>query len=75
MEFKITQEEVDRCGKWIKEQDMKVANIQGRKEPSYGACGGGYTWSITPTYMGTIVKLSNQISGEEIIVRDLLENL
>lgn len=39
-------------------------------EPYYGAIGGGLTYSFTPTALGTVVKVKEAITGEEIDLTD-----
>ena len=35
-----------------------------------GACGGRYTFSFTPTSIGTVVKIEDGISGEVLDLTD-----
>jgi len=39
--------------------------------PYYGAVGGGYTWSFTPTGIGTVIVCKEAITGEEIDLSEL----
>lgn len=51
---------------WIKQQDIKVAQYQRRPYPHYGCSGGGYSYIITPTMIGTIINFRNNITQESI---------
>lgn len=52
--------------KWEKEQDKKVSEKQGERFPNYGAIGGAYTFSFTPTSIGMIIKATNCVTKETI---------
>ena len=64
--FDIEPEQVEKFKKWEKEQDMKVAAKQKKSYPNYGASGGAYTFSFTPTSIGVVVKACNSVSNESI---------
>jgi hypothetical protein len=57
---------------WKKEQDKKAAIKQntGTKVPNYGAIGGAYTYSVTPTSLGNAYSISNSVTGESLNVTD-----
>lgn len=66
----LTPEQIIKADEWIREQDKKVARIQGKPYPNYGSCGGAFTYKFTGTSIGVIVKLSNCITGEKIDLSD-----
>lgn len=74
--FSISQEEWDKFKEWAKEQDNKVSELQKNTEffkfgvPYYGATGGGYTYCFTPTSLGLVVKIRNNITKEELDLTD-----
>lgn len=51
---------------WVEEQDQKVAARQHKKAPYYGASGGAYTYEYTPTSLGVVVKVKNEMTGDAI---------
>lgn len=69
-EVKLTpcQERVFRT--WQHEQDKKVAEKQNRTFPYYGVSGGGYSWILTPTGVGTIIEAKNNITNDVIDLTD-----
>lgn len=64
--LKLDTKGVARMKAWIDEQDHKVAARQSQRYPNYGSCGGAYTYSFTPTSIGTVVKLTNDMTKESI---------
>ena len=59
--FTISPEEWKKFDEWVKTKDLK----------SYtGAIGGRWTYSFTPTNLGTIVKVKDQLLGDEIDITD-----
>jgi hypothetical protein len=69
--FKLSSQEIEKVRKWTEEQDKKVAHKQKGKHASYGACGGGYSYTFTPTYLGTHVLVKNAVTKETLTVREL----
>src|SRR4051812_24734256 len=65
--------------KWKKEQNKKVlekqkqasaGNFHGCSQPYYGAIGGAYTYSMTPTTLGTVYTVENAVTKETLDVTD-----
>ena len=52
----------------MKEQDQKAFQID--IEHHYGAIGGGYSYTFTPTSIGTFIEVRNVVTGEKIDVSD-----
>ena len=70
----------ERWLRWTEEVRAKAVAKQNTGErmkrmtgggPYYGAVGGGYTWKITHTTIGTIVVCTEAITGEEIDLTDM----
>lgn len=55
---------------WMKVQENKVAALQKREDAYYGAIAGGYTYFFTPTTLGTVAKVINNLTKEEIDLTD-----
>lgn len=68
--FKLSEEQGKKLDDWVAEQDAKVAAIQKRERAYYGCSGGAYTYSFTPTSLGTVVKVVNGVTKEEIDLTD-----
>lgn len=67
--FYLTPEEVVKAHNWMKAHD-KEKHIPPGKEFRYsGAIGGAYTWSFTPTSLGTVCKVQCSC-GERIDITD-----
>jgi hypothetical protein len=57
--------------KFQSEQDRKVAVLQNNKYgPNYGASDGGYSYIFTPTGLGCVVHVRNNITNEELDITD-----
>lgn len=69
----------EKLASWVQEQDKRVLRNQkkanhphyrdmtdGFSQPYYGPIGGSYTYHITPTSLGTVLKVSNTVTEEEI---------
>lgn len=74
-ELKLTTSQKNLFDNWMKEQDKKVVEKQklgGWKHdfPNYGACGGAYTYLITPTSIGVVIKVKNCVTDEIIDLSD-----
>jgi hypothetical protein len=66
--FSLTEEQGEKLGKWAAEQhakDRAAAEASGRLSV-YGASGGAFTYSFTPTSLGMVVKVKNNLSGDEL---------
>lgn len=71
--FYMSKEQTEACNKWQEEHDKtKHMNSEGAKHSGVrysGAIGGAYTWSFTPTSLGTVVTIKCSC-GEKIDVTD-----
>ena len=68
--FKLEPEQLEEISKWMEAQDAAVAAKQGKDHPYYGCSGGSYTYHFTPTTLGLVVKVTNNLTKEEIDVTD-----
>jgi hypothetical protein len=68
--FNLSDEQNDKLKAWIEEQNSKVAEHQKEmgfsSAPYYGCSGGAYTYSFTPTTLGMVVKVKNNLTKDEI---------
>lgn len=70
--FTLNQNQELKLSTWINEQDKKVMEEQNknkenpRNHPYYGCSGGEYTYSFTPTSLGTIRRVTNNYTKESI---------
>jgi len=64
--FELSPGECQQFDQWVKLQDSKAAKLQGIPFPNYGAAGGAYTFSFTPTSIGTVVKIQNGITKDTL---------
>lgn len=68
----LSESQLAKLHKWEEEQDAKVvASQKGTRFeryglPYYGASGGGFSYHITPTGLGLVIKVSNNLTGDEI---------
>jgi hypothetical protein len=64
--------DVEKIKAWCDEQDKKVAQKQNRPDGQayYGAIGGAYTYMYTPTGLGLIVKIKNNLTEEILDLTD-----
>eukprot|EP00041_Stephanoeca_diplocostata_P019789 m.430566 g.430566 ORF g.430566 m.430566 type:complete len:80 (+) comp21397_c1_seq2:280-519(+) len=71
-EFFLTPEQEAKLQPWIEEQDKKCAEQQGNPggRPNYGAIGGAYTYSFSPTSLGVVVTVKNSVTNESIDLSD-----
>lgn len=66
--FALTEEQKEKLGVWADEQhrkDAEKAAASGRLSV-YGASGGAFSYTFTPTNLGLIVKVKNNLSGDEL---------
>jgi len=68
--FAIPEDKVEQLNKWMKEQDEKVAKLQNSNEAYYGAIGGDCTYCFTPTGLGIVIVVKNNVTKEEINLTD-----
>ena len=70
--FSLSKEQEKKLAGWQLVQEAKVISLEKgtelehSDEAYYGAVGGGYTYSFTPTSLGCITKVENNITKEEI---------
>jgi hypothetical protein len=50
------------------EQNKKVQDFINKNTKYSGAIGGQFTWSFTPTSIGMIIKITDNLSGEVLDV-------
>lgn len=68
--FSVPADQRDKLDKWIAENNAGVARQQGGDSPYYGGSGGSLTYSFTPTSLGLIVKVTNNMTGQTIDLTD-----
>lgn len=74
--FSLDKIQVKKLAKWSKQQELKAARLQKKSKrsekdlPYYGAIGGAYTYSFTPTSLGMVVKVTNGLTNETIDLTD-----
>lgn len=71
--FSLTTEQVKKASDWCKKQDAKLALLQKLETPNYGANGGAYTYEFTPTTLGLVTKVRNNLTKDEIDLTDYEE--
>lgn len=66
--FVLRPEQNKKVDAWVKKQNRKTG---ADKNPyRYGAIGGAFTYSFTPTNLGMVIKVFNSATKEEIDVSD-----
>ena len=74
--FQLTKEQWEKFEAWKDEQDRKVmesqkgTDLEHPGEAYYGAAGGAYTYSFTPTGIGCVVKVTNGATNDTIDLSD-----
>ena len=74
--FSLDETQQEKLAVWKKEQDAKVIEQQkGTQyehpgEAYYGCSGGAYTYEFTPTSLGLVVVVRNEVTDEEIDLSD-----
>lgn len=74
--FSLDEKQTEKLRVWEEEQDRKVIDQQKGTEferfgiPYYGVTGGSLTYSFTPTGLGVVVKIRNNVTKEEIDLTD-----
>lgn len=66
--FSLTEEQKEKLGQWASEQYKKDAAkaAQNGRLSAYGASGGEFSYTFTPTNLGLIIKVKNNLSGDEL---------
>lgn len=67
--YQFTADQEKKLRAWQKEQDDKLANEQQREKAYYSPSGGGYTYMITPTSLGTIIQVNRLPSVHSVSAR------
>lgn len=86
MQFDLSEKEVAKLAEWTKEVyakgvELQRATVVDPDPDTYGFCwengfpytgaiGGQFTYSITPTSIGTIVVVEDAVTGEELDITD-----
>lgn len=74
--FSLDAQQISKLNEWSGEQDKKVVELQkGTKlehpdEAYYGCSGGALTYMFTPTTLGLVVKVQNNLTSEIIDLTD-----
>lgn len=55
---------LEKQRKWLSKEEFQLYTMEG-KYPYYGTIGGGYTYIITPTSLGNIVRVMNTVTHAE----------
>jgi len=72
--FKLSEKQWQKFKTFEKEQDQKVAKLRRVSgAANYGAIGGGYKFVFTPTNMGTVAGVINQVTKDELNLTDYNE--
>lgn len=69
----LNQPELARLNAWKKEQNIKSRQQQNlsEKEPlNTGSIGGLYTYSFTPTSIGLVIKVTNNLTQDVLDLSD-----
>jgi len=70
--FSLTEKQEKKLAEWKLVQDAKVISfekgteLEHENEAYYGTTGGGYTYEFTPTSLGCVIKVINNMTKEEI---------
>ena len=82
--FGLDGKQIIRLHQWLEEVEKRAYDKQTEqssagdpigihsvvKRPYYGAIGGGLTFSFTPTGIGTVVRVTEAITGEVLDLTD-----
>jgi len=74
--FQLDKDQYEKLKAWREEQDLKVmeaqkgTDLEHSGEAYYGASGGAYTYSFTPTSLGCVVKVTNGATNDTIDLTD-----
>lgn len=81
--FEITDSQKEKIDEWYEKITLKILNelrkglgdqfdnlTKNGKQPYYGAMGGGLEYIFIPTSLGTIIKVRECITKEEINLTD-----
>lgn len=61
--FELDEEQIEKLRIWLNAQRAKKKGLR-------TAIGGAITYSFTPTSLGTVVKVHNAVTNEEIDLSD-----
>lgn len=78
--FELDEAQIRKLNEWISVVHVRAANMQiesgfadkfgSGRAPYYGAIGGGYTFSFSTTGLGTVCKVRETFTKEEIDLTD-----
>jgi hypothetical protein len=74
--FKLDDKQIAKLTQWSNEQDRKVIELQKGTdvehpgEAYYGCSGGALTYMFTPTNLGLVVEVKNNMTDEVINLTD-----
>jgi len=71
--FNLNTQQYAKLNKWKQvqtEKAMKLQEVSGSSELNAGAIGGVYTYSFTPTSLGTVVKITNGLTNDVLDLSD-----
>lgn len=66
----LTKREKKTLQIWMKKQNSKVAQKRYHDFPYYCPNGGDYTYMVTPTCIGRIIEVKNNVTEEQIDITD-----
>lgn len=66
--FSLTEEQLERLRRWMKTREEVCLDNTGM--PLCGTIGDRYTYSFTPTGLGTIIIVTDHTTKEEINLTD-----
>jgi len=76
MKFELTDKQIEKFRQWRKDLEQRMLASDpgldhlGIGSVYYGAAGGGYTFSFTPTGLGDCVSVQEAFSKEELNLTD-----
>lgn len=68
--FSLTEEQGEKVAAWAAQQDKALAEKQGKDQPYYGCSGGSLSFEFTPTTLGMVVKVTNNLTKESLDVTE-----
>ena len=72
MKFELSQDEMNKINNWVKEihQDIIKTSDKDSLKIFTSAIGGYITYSFTPTNIGLVTKIKEELSGKELDLTD-----
>ncbi len=74
--FGLDEKQAKKLNEWSAAQDQKViekqkgTDLEHPGEPYYGCSGGALTYMFTPTTLGLVTEVKNNLTGEIINLTD-----